>query len=48
MPSTDQAAGEELIDMDIVDAGPMDAGLLRFAGNRFNGGIAAANVTGAA
>jgi hypothetical protein len=48
MPSTDQAAVEELIDMDIVDAGPIEAGLLRFPGNRLNGGIAAANITGAA
>jgi hypothetical protein len=34
--------------MDTVDAGPIDAVLLRFPGNRFNGGIAAANITGAA
>jgi Family of unknown function (DUF6325) len=33
---------KELIDMDTVDAGPIDVVILRFPGNQFNGGIAPA------
>jgi Family of unknown function (DUF6325) len=42
MPSTDQTLEKELIDMDTVDAGPIDVVILRFPGNQFNGGIAPA------
>jgi Family of unknown function (DUF6325) len=35
-------AKEEPIDMDTMDAGPVDLVMLRFPGNQFNGGIAPA------
>jgi Family of unknown function (DUF6325) len=42
MSRTDQTREKELIDMDNVDAGPIDVVILRFPGNQFNGSIAPA------
>jgi hypothetical protein len=39
MPGTDRTLAKELIDMENVDAGPIDVVFLRFPGNQFNGAI---------